>query len=127
MSNPKKAAYLTPGHKLFEIFPDGAMPIVYLLPIDIEGCPSPCYIIDGKALTQKQVSRLADDLITLFPDLFRDRRDAENAVSLGFPMMQSHFSGVLTDDLDIMSTFMDVPFPIGEEDDDPYNYGGSDE
>jgi hypothetical protein len=102
MSNFKTVAYLTPGHELYEIFPDGEVPVVSFCPQYIDGCPEPFFLVNGSLLFDSQVKPLSDYAVRLFPDLFRDGKDAEAFVIQGFPLLFRDFCGGRTDDLSIM-------------------------
>lgn len=127
MSNYNTVAHLTPGHEYLEIFPDGKVPVTSLLFQKTAFCPEPCYLIDGSLLSDFQVKQLAEHLLRRWPWLFVDREDAELYVRDGFPLLSSYFEGTSTNDPDVLLSALAETFGCKEEDDDLYNYWGSDE
>lgn len=98
MSEYKTVAHLTPGHKWFELFPDGEVPIVSLHVFVFEVCPDPCYFVNGKKLNDAQVNKFAEELLILFPGMFSSLESAQLSVRGGFPMQLIHFCGVESND-----------------------------
>jgi hypothetical protein len=67
MSNLKTVAYLTSGHDLFEIFPDGWVPVLSFIPEHFDCSPEPFFLVNGSLLTDLQVNLLAKYVMHCWP------------------------------------------------------------
>jgi hypothetical protein len=119
MSNFKTVAFLVPGHELFEVFPDGEVPVVDFVPLYFAACPEPCFILDGVLLSDRQVELLAEALQHRWPDLVWNRQEAVVAIRGGIPITCSHFDGGSSDDLNVMVGGLEAML---KDSDNPYDF-----
>jgi hypothetical protein len=102
MSNFKTVAYLTPGHPLFLMFPDGEVPVTSFIPQVSELSSEPFLWVDGSLLNDWQINLFVGYVLSVPTKSQSSRETLESCVRTGFPLLYRFFCGGRTEDLDVM-------------------------
>jgi hypothetical protein len=110
MSEKVIIGHLAPGNPLFEIFPDGTVPLLHLFPVLFESFTEPCYLVDGSGLSDLQVTQVCQWIINGFPELVETYEEFKAYIRKDFPILCSHFRGVEMDEPGLRLFCMDDRF-----------------
>lgn len=107
MSSFKTVAYLTPGHALFTMFPDGEVPVRSFLPESLTPDSEPYFWVDGSLLADWQINLLVGYVLSVSTKTQFSWEEMESFVKEGFPMLCKFFCGGSTEDPDVMLSVLD--------------------
>lgn len=107
MSNFKTVAFLTPGHALFTIFPDGEVPVKSFLPESATPDSEPFFWVDASLLADWQINLFVGYVLSVPTKTQSSWDEMESFVRAGFPLLCRFFCGGRTEDLDVMLSALD--------------------
>jgi hypothetical protein len=121
MSNFKTVAFLTPGHALYAMFPDGEVPVRSFLPESVTPDSEPFLWVDASLLEDWQINLFVGYILSCSTKTQSSWKEMESFVRAGFPLLCRFFCGGRTEDLDVMLSALEEI--LGS----PKEYGGLEE
>jgi hypothetical protein len=127
MNRFKTVVFLVPGHPYHEIFPDGEVPVQSVFPQRVEFVNDPCFLIDFSVVADWQLERFAEHVMSRFPGLYCDRKEAKDVIRHGFPLLENHVFGGRSDDIDAAFAALEEMLTDDVDVDDIEGDGGLDQ